>query len=83
MVGKGQPIRFDASESYDDDGEIVAWYWDFGDGMSDEGEYVEHIYEYAGSSGWKPKVVLTVVDDDGAENSTVHEVQVVGCDTCG
>ena len=83
MVGKGQPIRLDASDSYDDDGEIVAWYWDFGDGTVGEGEYVEHIYESANGNGWKPQIVLTVVDDDGDENSTVRQVQVVGCDSCG
>lgn len=74
------PVQFDASESYDPDGEIVSYLWDFGDGVTAEGMNVEHIFprqqtEYL--------VTLTVVDDDGAVNNSVRTVVVLGCDTCG
>jgi len=74
------PVQFDASESYDPDGKIVSYLWDFGDGMTDEGMNVEHIFprqqtEYL--------VTLTVVDEDGAINNSVRTVVVLGCDTCG
>ena len=57
-------VSFDASESYDPDGEIVEWVWDFGDGKTAEGPIVEHHYdlEYL----LMPIVVsVTLADDKG------------------
>lgn len=54
------PVWFDASDSYDTDGEIVEYLWDFGDGETDEGVSVSHAYTSAHGSGWKPVVTLTV-----------------------
>jgi PKD repeat protein len=82
-VGVRQPVRFDASDSYDEDGEIVQYIWSFGDGSTDEGVIVEHEYQTANGSGWKPTVTLTVVDEDGESGSTSKQVHVVGCDSCG
>ena len=56
---------FDGSQSYDMDGDIVSWYWDFGDGTNKTGETVTYIYSSPGSY----KVILTVTDDDGAMDS--------------
>jgi len=81
-VGVDQPIRFDASDSYDPDGEIVEYLWSFGDGTSDEGVKVEHRYGTAQGSGWKPEVQLSVVDEDGGQGSTKRKIIVVGCDSC-
>ena len=58
----GVATSFDASWSYDIDGEIVSYVWEFGDGSSAEGEVVNHTYLEAGTY----PVVLTVWDDDGA-----------------
>lgn len=73
------PVTFDASESYDPDGEIAEYRWDFGDGTAATGIRVDHVFpqrrEY--------QVTLTVIDDDRAENRTVRTVIVSGCDTCG
>ena len=74
------PVQFDASESYDADGEIVSYVWDFGDGATAEGMNVDHIFpqqqtEYLGT--------LTVINEDGTANSSVRTVVVLGCDTCG
>ena len=82
-VGVDQPIRFDASDSYDTDGEIVEYLWSFGDGTSDEGVEVEHRYSTAQGSGWRPQVRLTVVDEDGGQGSVTRTIIVVGCDDCG
>ena len=82
-VGVQQPVTFDASDSYDDDGEIVQYIWSFGDGSSDEGMIVQHEYQTANGSGWRPVVTLTVVDDSGGSDSTSKEVIVAGCDSCG
>ena len=78
-----QPVEFDGSDSYDPDGEIVEYIWSFGDGEVDEGVVVEHAYTTAGGSGWRPRITLTVVDDDGGQNSRTREIIVVGCDSCG
>lgn len=79
-VGADLPMRFDASDSFDPDGEIVQYIWSFGDGTTGEGMIVEHEYV---TPGWKPMVTLTVIDEDGGSGSTSKPVTVVGCDTCG
>jgi PKD repeat protein len=79
-----QPVWFNASESSDADGEIMQYIWSFGDGETAEGEVVEHEYQTANGTGWRPEITLTVVDDDGASNSVVwRSLIVVGCDSCG
>jgi len=82
VVAKGATIEFDASDSYDEDGEIVQYIWSFGDGTTGEGMVVEHEYLSAHGSGWKPLVTLTVVDDSGASGSRQYQINVVGCDAC-
>jgi len=61
----GQPIYFNASSSYDPDGTIVSYFWDFGDGTNATGIVVEHAYATNGTY----TVTLTVTDDDGATDS--------------
>ncbi len=82
-VSDNQPIEFDASGSYDPDGEIVQYIWSFGDGSSGEGMVVEHEYALLSGGGWKPEVVLTVIDEDGGSQSTTRKVNIVGCGSCG
>ena len=65
-------ITFNASSSYDPDGKIVKYKWDFGDGSKKEGKVVTHTYSQAGSY----VVTLTVTDDDGATNTTSKVVTV-------
>jgi len=65
-------VSFDASASSDPDGEIVSYSWDFGDGDRGEGVQVTHEYQVPGTF----RVVLTVVDDRGAEDTAEGEVQV-------
>jgi PKD repeat protein len=61
-----ETITFNASESYDLDGSIVTYFWDFGDGTNATGVLVEHAYADNGTY----TVTLTVTDDDGATDST-------------
>jgi PKD repeat protein len=82
-TGVHQPIWFNASESTDSDGEIVEYIWSFGDGETGEGVLVEHEYASAGGTGWRPEITLTVVDDNGGTDSVMHQVLIVGCDSCG
>lgn len=62
----GEPIKFDASESHDPDGDIVKYEWDFGDGESGSGKIVEHAYNKSGEY----TVTLRVTDDDYDEKRT-------------
>lgn len=64
----GEVVTFDASSSYDPDGTIVEYRWDFGDGnvITTTTPTVTHTY-----SSWGPyKVTLTVVDNSSLANST-------------
>ena len=61
IVKKGEAIHFDASESYDPDGTIVSYSWDFGDGNTATGVILDHVYSESGNY----TVTLTVTDDDG------------------
>jgi hypothetical protein len=51
-------VRFDASGSYDPDGEIRKYRWSFGDGSEGNGSRIEHTYSAAGT--YLP--TLTVID---------------------
>jgi len=55
-------VIFNGNQSYDPDGEIVSWLWDFGDNSTGEGMIVEHHYTSDGIY----KVTLNVTDDDNA-----------------
>jgi len=69
-----QSVTFDASSSYDPDGKITAYEWDFGDGniTNTTEETIKHSYSEAGIY----EVTLTVKDDEGATNSTAKVVTV-------
>lgn len=63
---------FDASESSDSDGNIVAYQWLFGDANSGTGEIVDHTYAASGSYN----VQLTVRDDANDETTATELVSV-------
>ncbi|WP_456486401.1 PKD domain-containing protein [Candidatus Alkanophaga liquidiphilum] len=65
-------ITFDGSASYDVDGVIVAYEWDFGDGNTASGGVVTH--QYADDGVYT--ATLTVTDDLGATNSTTVTVEI-------
>lgn len=60
-AGVGELRTFDGSGSYDLDGTIVSYFWDFGDGTTATGAVVSHSYATVGTY----TVVLTVTDNDG------------------
>lgn len=68
----GVPIVFNASASYDLDGTIVTYAWDFGDGGSAAGRMPTHAYTQKGSFN----VTLTVVDNTGLSNETTSTIEV-------
>lgn len=66
-------FNFDASGSFDPDGEIVQYQWDFGDGSRELVPVVAHTYPVPGTF----RVVLTVTDDTGV-TSTAETLISVG-----
>jgi len=69
-------VSFDASSSFDLDGQIVKYVWDFdGDGASDaEGKVVQHVF----SSEATFAVTLTVTDNDDQIGRKTKSIEVTG-----
>ena len=59
-------------ESIDDDGSIVSWSWDFGDGSTSTQENPSHSYSDYGDYN----VCLTATDDDGATDTSCQTITV-------
>lgn len=78
VVCVGDTFRYDASKSFDIDGnEQMLYEWTFGDGNNAQSMTGTHIYQKEGSY----TVTLTVDDTEGMPNSTAsftQTVQVVG-----
>lgn len=72
-IENGDSITFDASESYDFDGEIVSYDWDFGDGETDTGVVVTHRFDSADVF----EVKLLVTDNDDKTSSEQLYVFVI------
>lgn len=68
----GDTAFFSASGSYDNDGAITRYEWDFGNGDTAAGQSVSYAYPTGGNY----TVTLTVTDDAGALNSTSINVAV-------
>ena len=68
----GDAVIFNASTSYDSDGTVVSYFWDFGDGYNDTGMIVNHAYSVEGTF----TITLTVTDNDGLTNATTADITV-------
>ncbi|KAF5418427.1 MAG: hypothetical protein C5S49_01785 [Candidatus Methanogaster sp.] len=77
----GGTITFDASLSYDPDGYLVNYEWDFGEGgaVSRMWEIANHSYAVAGDY----EVGLSVTDDKGATNTASATITVLPVDVPG
>jgi PKD repeat protein len=64
-VGVGEDAWFSGNGSYDPDGNITSYEWDFGDGNFGSGIFVMHAYTAPGNY----TVILTVTDNEGATDS--------------
>jgi PKD repeat protein len=69
-------IQFSGATSYDSDGSIVSYYWNFGDGNTGTGATPTHTYTSIGTY----TVTLTVTDNDGATavDSLVATISTTG-----
>ena len=65
-------IQFSGFNSFDADGTIVDYAWDFGDGTTGNGENITHTFAAPGTY----LVTLVVTDDDGATGTKTLEVVV-------
>jgi len=65
-------VTFDASSSFDLDGEVVLWNWSFGDDKEGSGVTVTHTYASHGPYS----VCLVVRDDDGASDEITKKITV-------
>lgn len=74
MSATSGAVTFDASKSFDLDGAVVGYAWNFGDGSSANEAVASHGYAAAGSY----PVVLTVTDQDGLVSSQSTVVTVDG-----
>lgn len=69
----GETVAFDGSASYDPDGSIASYLWEFGDGGTSSSAAVNHVYSAAGSF----TATLTVTDDEGESGSDTTLVTVI------
>lgn len=70
-----ETVTFDAWRSYDFDGEIVNYVWDFGDGIvvNETNPIANHTYTFPRFYN----VSLTVVDNEGLSNTTERTINVI------
>ncbi len=66
-------ITFDASSSFDPNGKIIGYNWDFGDGTTSEGFVAEHAYEKSGEY----EATLKVTDNEGKAVTKTRLVTVI------
>lgn len=74
-------VSFDASDSYDPDGSIVTYEWDFGDGT--EGTGVTPTHTFITTSVRTFTVTLTVTDNSGAQASATQSIEVLPAGSTG
>lgn len=76
----GDSISFDASSSYDSDGKIIFYEWDFGDGEIANGVKVDHTYNF--ENDFKIEyplifsIILAVSDNDGSWEPIIHQISL-------
>ncbi|MEF8900631.1 MAG: PKD domain-containing protein, partial [Halovenus sp.] len=70
---RNEPVEFDAGNSFDPDGNIDKYAWDFGDGNT--ATTTDPVTEHTFTTGGKQTVTLRVTDNDGASHDdfSVHE----------
>ena len=68
---------FNGSPSYDPDGRVVRWSWDFGDGSSAEGAQVTHAFINHETAARSFVVLLRVMDNEGNQATTSRTVSVL------
>ena len=73
VLDLGESIQFDASGSSDEDGSIVSYLWDFGDGTQSTNKVESHKYLNSGEY----IISLSVTDDKGAVGNNDKKLSYV------
>ncbi|MBV6511749.1 MAG: hypothetical protein FMNOHCHN_01233 [Ignavibacteriaceae bacterium] len=73
VVCSGEIVLFDGSGSYDPDGGLLKYFWDFGDGTTAEGQNPTKIYKDAGTY----QITLSVKDDSNLPCNTDIDQMIV------
>lgn len=68
----GDTITFDASGTYDPNGTIDSYVWDFGDSQTATGMLTKHVFNKEGQK----TVTLTITDNDGNATKLVKQFEV-------
>ena len=71
-IEESETLVLDASQSFDEDGYIVKYSWDFGDNIVKEGNIIYWNYTDAGSY----EIVLTVEDNFGKIKELIIDIEV-------
>ena len=72
VIAEGETLQFYGNESWDEDGQIVNYTWDFGDGKYNYTENPVHIFAENGEYN----VTLTVRDNNGLEDTYILNIFV-------
>jgi len=66
-------LLFDGSISYDTDGIITSYEWDFGDNTTGTGKIISHSYAANGNYS----ITLTVTDNEGQQHTTTTTISIL------
>ena len=69
----GETITFDASESYDIDGDVDFYYWNFDDGYTSNQASTEHEYKNSGTYN----ISLKIIDDLNDITTVYYTIEVI------
>lgn len=72
IAAVNEAVVFDGNSSYDPDGAVAVYQWNFGDGNQESGPLVSHRYIASG----RFVVTLTVTDAEGGQNSRASNLTV-------
>ena len=68
-----ESLKLDGYDSYDPDGNVLTFLWDFGDGQLSLGKEPTHSYDKAGEYIIK----LTVIDSDGLSDTKITNATII------
>jgi Ca2+-binding RTX toxin-like protein len=77
----GSATKFDATGSFDPDGTIINYHWDFGDGTVRNTTTPKTSHTYQDDGGWQ--ATLTLTDNEGCSNQRVFTGKATLCNGPG